>query len=305
MDPGAQAEQRPWSTRLYGWINRTFKYWALVPVLLVLVTMTLYPVMLLLRMSASEITFARGKMTWNLVGLDHLKEALADPVVPVALKNTAIFVLVVVTFETLLGFVAALAISRTHRFNGGYRTILLTPILIPPIAIGVMWRLIYDFNYGLISTVLTAFQIQGPTWTADPTLAMPSIMIVDVWHWTCFVFLILLASLESLPPEALEAARVDGASEWQVLGYVIVPLMRSTIILVVMLRAIMASKVFDQIFLLTRGGPGTATQVISLYIYEVFFVQFRLGYGAFLAVGTAILLSIVVISYLRFSRQAR
>jgi multiple sugar transport system permease protein len=276
-----------------------------VPVLLVLVTLTLYPAMLLLRMSVSEITIARGKTTWTFVGLDHLKEALADPVVPVALQNTAIFILVVVTFETLLGFAAALAISRTHRFNGGYRTILLTPILIPPIAIGVMWRLIYDFNYGLISTVLTAFQIQGPTWTADPTLAMPSIMIVDVWHWTSFVFLVLLAGLESLPGEAMEAARVDGASEWQILRYVIVPLMRSTIVVVVMLRVIMASKVFDQIFLLTRGGPGTATQVISLYVFEVFFTQFRLGYGAFLALGTAILLSIFVILYLRVSRQAR
>jgi multiple sugar transport system permease protein len=113
----------------------------------------------------------------------------------------------------------------------------------------------------------------------------------------------MLAGLESLPGEAMEAARVDGASEWQILRYVIVPLMRSTIVVVILLRAIMASKVFDQIFLLTRGGPGTTTQVISLYVYEVFFTQFRLGYGAFLALGTAILLSIFVLFYLRVSRR--
>ena len=289
---------------MYGWINRTLKYWALVPVLVVLVVLTVYPALHLLRMSLSEITIARGKPTWTFVGLEHLTEALADPVVPIALKNTAIFILVVVSVETFLGFAAALAISRTQRFNGPYRTILLTPILIPPIAIGVMWRLIYDYNYGFISSILNAFQIQGPVWTANPNLAMPSVMIVDVWHWTSFVFLIMLAGLESLPGEAMEAARVDGASEWQILRYVIVPLMRSTIMVVVLLRAIMASKVFDQIFLLTRGGPGTTTQVISLYVYEVFFTQFRLGYGAFLALGTAILLSIFVLLYLRVSRRA-
>jgi multiple sugar transport system permease protein len=122
-------------------------------------------------------------------------------------------------------------------------------------------------------------------------------MIVDFWHWTSFLFLILLAGVESLPFDLYEAARVDGATEFQVFRYITLPLLRPTIIVAMMLRTIFAFKVFDQIFLLTSGGPGTATEVISLYIYKVFFVQNRLGYGAFLALMMALIMGIFVSFY--------
>ncbi len=132
-----------------------------------------------------------------------------------------------------------------------------------------------------------------------------SVIIVDVWHWTSFIFLIMLASVESLPPSLLEAARVDGTGEWQLFRYIILPLMAPTILIAMMLRTILAFKVFDQIFVLTSGGPGTATQVISMHIYKVFSEQFRLGYASFLSLLTALIMTVFVIGYLWANGEVR
>lgn len=279
------------------YVDRTFKVWALVPMLVVLIGLTIYPAFQLIRMSVSDVRFEEGKLVWEYAGLEAIERMAEDPVVPAALRNTLVFVVSAVALETLLGLILALLVSRVRRFSGFYRAVLVIPILIPPIAISVMWRLMYDYNYGVINQLLGAIGIPGPLWTADPNLALPSVIIVDLWHWTSFLFLIMLAGVESLPVELTEAARVDGASEFQVYRHVIIPLLRPTIIVAVMLRTILAFKVFDQIFALTGGGPGTATQVISLHIYNVFFVQFRLGYGAFLALVMAALITVFVVFY--------
>ena len=282
---------------LAGFIDRTFKYWAVLPAILVLALFSLYPTIQLIRMSVSDVEFVEAQRVWTFVGLDHLRTALADPVVPDALRNTLVFVVVVVVVETTLGLILAFLVSRTRRLTGFYRAIFIIPLLIPPIAIGTMWRLAYDYNYGIINPLLGLIGIPGPTWLADPRIALFSVMIVDFWHWTSFLFLIMLAGVESLPHELAEAARVDGASELQIYRRVMLPLMRPTIVVALMLRTIFAFKVFDQIFLLTGGGPGTATEVISLYIYKVYFGQFRLGYGAFLALALALIMSVFVIFY--------
>ena len=277
--------------------DEAFRIWAIIPALLILISLTLYPALQLLRMSVSEVEFVEGALQWEYVGSKHIEQMLTDPVVPDAFRNTLIFVVVVVIVETFFGLVLALAVSRVTRMVGLYRAVLVVPLLIPPVAIGTIWRLMYDYNYGIINPLLGLIGIEGPTWTADPNLALISIMIVDFWHWTSFLFLILLAGVESLPHELNEAARVDGANEWQIYRYVMLPLLRPTILVAMMLRTIFAFKVFDQVFVLTGGGPGTASTVISMYIYEVFFVQFRLGYGAMLALVTALIVSIFVVFY--------
>ncbi|MDO8971721.1 MAG: sugar ABC transporter permease, partial [Saprospiraceae bacterium] len=228
---------------------------------------------------------------------------LQDQVVPIAMRNTLVFVVAVVIIETILAMVIALLVSRSHHLVGLYRTVLLIPLLVPPIAIGTMWRLMYDYNYGFINQVFHLFNIPGQIWTSNPDLALPAIILVDLWHWTSFMFLIILAGLESLPQEINEAARVDGASEPQVFRFITLPLLRPTLITAVMLRTIFAFKVFDEIYLLTGGGPGTATEVISLYIYKVFSGQFRIGYASFLALGLAAVISIFVLFYRRLGRR--
>ncbi len=298
------SSQIPLTSRLGNFIDRTFQYWTIAPLIVTLLFLVAYPSIQLLRMSVSEVDIVKGKAVWEFVGLKHLETALQDPVVPVALKNTLIFVIAVVIIETVLSLLISILVSRSKHLVGLYRTVMLIPLLIPPIAIGTMWRLMYDYNYGFINQVLDLIGIAGPTWTANPKLALPSIILVDLWHWTSFMFLIILAGLESLPVELNEAARVDGASEGQIFRFITLPLLRPTLITAVMLRTIFAFKVFDEIFLLTGGGPGTATEVVSLYIYKVFSGQFRLGYASFLALGLALIISVFVIFYRRLGQRA-
>jgi multiple sugar transport system permease protein len=297
MATSAMDATHPQKWRLSTFLDANFKYWALLPILIFLAVLTLYPVGQLLRMSLSDLEFVKGKLEWTYVGLDHVETLRNDPVVPDALKNTLLFVVVVVTVEALLGLLLAILVSRARRFAWFYRSVYMIPLLIPPIAIGTIWRLMYDYNYGIINQILFELGLAGPLWTANPDLALVSVMIVDVWHWTSFLFLIMLAGVESLPHELSEAARVDGANEVQIYRYIFFPLLLPTIIVALMLRTILAFKVFDQIFLLTGGGPGTSSEVISLYIYKVYFVQSRLGYGALLALLTAAIMSVFVVFY--------
>jgi multiple sugar transport system permease protein len=187
--------------------------------------------------------------------------------------------------------------SQKKRGVGMFSTILMINILVPPVAIGTIWRLMYNFDFGIFNQILVKLGLPPQTWTADPMLAMPAVMVVDIWHWVAFVFLLMLAGIESLPRETIEAARVDGASDSQLLRYVILPLLRPTLLVTLMFRTIFAFKVFDEVYLLTGGGPGVATEVVSLYINRVFFGQFRMGYGAFLSVLTILFISVFIIIY--------
>jgi multiple sugar transport system permease protein len=285
--------------------DRYFHYWALLPALLVIVTLTVFPLLELLRMSVSTVSFAEGRIIWKYTGLDNYYTFLRDETFLAAIRNTTLFVAVVVCLEMLLGFLLALFASQVARWSAVVRGVIMIPILVPAIAIGTVWRLLYNFDFGVFNRVLKALSLPPQNWNGDQLLALPSVMIVDIWHWTAFIFLLMLAGIESLPQEPLEAARVDGASDWQLLRHVVFPLLRPTILVALLFRTIFAFKVFDEVFLLTGGGPGNATEVISLYIYKVFFPQSRMGYGAFLSVITILLTAVFVIAYNRFVRARR
>jgi multiple sugar transport system permease protein len=285
------------------WLDSTFQYWALAPAVLLFAVLTLYPVANLLRMSVSTIDFAKGEFVWTFAGAKNLLTLADDWLFRIALRNTLSFVAAAVVLEMVLGFLLALVASQVTAGSGVYRTILVIPILVPAVAIGCMWKLMYNYEFGIINQILTALRLPGQAWLADVNMAMPAVILVDVWHWVPFVFLILLAGLESLPVEVLEAASVDGANGWQRLWHVIMPLVWPTFSVALMFRTIFAFKVFDEVFLLTSGGPGTSTEVVSLYIYQVFFSENRMGYGALLSIVTIAIISLFVIVYRRTGRS--
>ena len=282
------------------WIfDAGFKYWALAPALIILALLTLYPAFQLLRMSFFHVGYAAGHIAWKPTGFANFKEIVGDPTAMAAYRNTLVFVAITVACETVIGLVLALAVSESRRFSGVYRTVLMLPVLIPPIGIGAMWLMMYDFNYGFLDQIFKLLHLTPQPWLATTQLAFPSIVVVDIWHWTSFLFLILLAGLESLPQDINEAAQIDGAGHFQRLWYVTLPLLRPTITVAAMLRTIFAFKIFDEIYLLTSGGPGDSTQVITPYIQQVFFIQGRMGYAAAMAVVTAVLITIFVVVYQR------
>jgi multiple sugar transport system permease protein len=205
-----------------------------------------------------------------------------------------------VSLELAIGLALAITVSRVSRWKGLLRTLIILPILVPPVAIGSMWRLMYNYDFGVFNQFLAVFGLGPVNWLGDSRFALASVIMVDVWHWVPFIFLILFAAVEGLPSDVVEAARIDGARQAQVTRYIVLPLLGPAIAVAFTFRAILAFKTFDEVFLLTSGGPGTATELISLHLYKVFFAQNNLGYGAMLSV-TVILM---VVSFLLVSRRA-
>lgn len=293
--------RRTWLDRL----DNAFQYWALAPAALLLILLTLYPALNLLRMSVSTIEFVEAAPVWTFDAAGNFRLLLEDWIFRIALKNTIIFMVAVVILQMVIGFALALLARGLTIGKGLIRTIMVLPILVPAVAIGSMWKLMFNYEFGIFNQALATLGAASVDWLGSTSVALISVIIVDVWHWVPFVFLILLAGLEALPIDIYEAAEVDGASSWQRLRYITVPMMWPTISVALMFRIVMAFKVFDEIFLLTSGGPGTATEVASLYIYKVFFQQNRLGYGALLSVVVILMICVFVFTYRRAGLERR
>lgn len=266
--------------------DRRFRWGTLLPAVVVLVVLTAWPMLNLLRMAVSTIEFSRAGATFTFTPAANLARLAADTMFLTNLRTTVIFVAVSVTLEMILGFLLALLVAGVPRGKGLIRTLMILPILVPPVAIGSMWKLMYNYDFGILNQALGLVGLGPVGWLSNPGVALWSVVLVDVWHWTPFVFLILFAGIEGLPRDVIEAARVDGATTAQIVRRIILPLMAPALAVAFVFRAILAFKVFDQIFLLTSGGPGMATEVVSLRLYHVFFKENDLGYGALLSIVT-------------------
>lgn len=268
-----------------GFIDRHFKWFTLGPAAILLLLLTIYPIINLFFMAVSTIRFEQAQEIWNFTPGRNFRSLLNDEIFRTALWNTTIFAVVSVLIETLLGLALAILVASITAFKGIMRTVLIIPVLMPPVAIGSMWKLMYSYDFGVFNQFLTAISFGPVNWLGSSEMALISVIIVDVWHWTPFVFLILFAAVEGLPKEVMEAARVDGATNWDIVFKIMIPLLKPAIAVAMLFRAILAFKVFDQIFLLTSGGPGTSTEVVSLHLYKVFFAQNEMGYGAMLSLA--------------------
>ena len=305
----SRAESREWGTNLHSplstlrsrlgvgdFLERWFPLLLLLPLVVLLLLLSIYPALQLVPLSFSTFTFSGGELRQSFSGLTNLRKLLEDRDLPVILLNTAIFVVASVVIEFFLALGLAVAVNRESRAAQVLKAVFTLPILVPPIVIGTIWRLMYNPNVGVVNAMLRGLGLPAQNWLADGRYALAAVIAVDVWHWTSFVFLILLAGLQTIPREPLEAAQVDGASRWQSFRYVTLPLLKPTMFVAILFRTVFAFKVFDEMFLLTGGGPGNATEVLSLYIYRVEFKFSDLGYGALLSLLTIllVLLSLVV-----------
>lgn len=285
-------------------VNRTFRHWSLLPAVLLFGALTLYPLLNLVRMSVSTIEFSQGAEIWTYAPRQNLDALAHDDILRPALTNTLAFVAVSVAIEMLLGLALAIAVAGV-RGKRWVRTLLILPILVPPVAIGSMWKLMYNYDFGIFNQALVGLGLAPVNWLGSTSLALGSVIAVDVWHWVPFVFLILFAAVEGLPVELLEAARVDGATRWQAVRLIIVPLLRPAIVVALLFRTILAFKVFDEVYLLTAGGPGTSTELINLHLYKVFFEQNQLGYGALLSLAVIAAIAALLLVGRRATRTMR
>jgi multiple sugar transport system permease protein len=271
------------------------RVWMLLPAVLLFVLVALVPIGVLVAMSVARIDWIAGKADWRFVGIDQYVQVLHDTLFRAGVANTIIFAVAAVVVQMVLGFALAMLTTRVTRGRVAYRTVFLLPILVPGIVIGAIWKLMYNFDFGVLNQLLGIAGIAPIDWLGSTATALAAVIAVDVWHWTPFVFLLMLAGLESLPQDVYEAAHVDGATFWQELFHITLPLMLPTIAVTLVFRIIVGVKVFDEIYLLTGGGPGTATEVVSYTIFRRFFTEGQTGYGSAMSVVVLLVLALVFI----------
>jgi multiple sugar transport system permease protein len=233
----------------------------------------------------------------QFVGLDNYARALTSSGLVEALVATAIYAAIVLPAEIATGLFLAVLVHRTIR-SAALRAVLyalaIIPIVIPPVAVGVVARLIFGPDYGVLNHLLLEAGIieREIPWLSSPVGAMFSVGAVDIWQWTPFVYLVLFAGLQTVPHETVEASQVDGASPWQQFWHIEVPYLRPLLLLVLFFRIADVIRVFDHVFVLTGGGPGSTTQFLSLYLYRIAFKFSDLGQAAALAVLVMISMTI-------------
>jgi multiple sugar transport system permease protein len=244
------------------------------PAMVVLIALSVYPMFYAVKVSLTSPSGA-----WTLANFTRLFQ---DRLFGVALIQTVVFTGAALAVEFLLGLALALLIDSLTRGKSLFRAGMLVPMLLPPVVAAVAWRLIYNPQFGVLNGTLRRMgaDTSALTWTSGDASALASVILVDIWEWTPFLFLLLSAGLQAIPHEPIEAARIDGASGWQILRDVTLPLLKPTILLALLLRAMDLVRIFDQIFILTQGGPGTATETASLYIYRTAFRFSNFGYAA-------------------------
>jgi multiple sugar transport system permease protein len=254
------------------------------PAVLYLLLFSIYP--LFYSVNVAFTTTTAGRVGFTLANFTRLAH---DRLFFISLLQTAIFTLAALAIEFVGGLTLALAADSAARNNWPFlkqaRALLLIPMLLPPVVAAVVWRLIYNPDFGVLNGTLKTLGVDTAhlTWIAGESSAMLSVIIVDVWQWTPLMFLLLLAGLQALPVEPFEAALVDGATYWQTLTRVTLPLLRPVIAVAMLLRAMDLLRVFDSIFILTNGGPGFATETASLFIYRTAFRFYDFGYAAVLS----------------------
>lgn len=232
----------------------------------------------------------------EFVGLRNYIEVMQDTYFTESVATTLKFTVFVVVLEFLVGLAIALLLNNIVKARNFFFTIIIVPMMITPIAVGLIWRLLLHSDLGIVNYLLSLMGISGKAWLADSNLALGTVMFIDIWQNVPYMVLVILAGLVTLPSEPYEAAAIDGASRIQSFFRLTVPMMIPTFSVVLLLRSITALKTYDLIFVLTRGGPGTTTEVISYHIYQQAFRYLEIGKAS--SMSYLLLLMIVPIAFL-------
>jgi len=273
------------------------------PTVIILVLIILVPLGYSLALSLYSWRLTQINQPKTFVLFQNYLEILADPIFWTAIRNTFAFVIGTVSVELVLGFLVALLVTEIVRGRRLANSIILLPMIITPVVVALMWRYMYDPQFGIINYALKSLGMAKPVgFLSRDNLALPSIMLVDIWEMTPFVILVLHSGMLTVPEEMMEAARVDGAAYWQVVRHLVIPYLSPLILLILLLRTMDTYRVFDVVFVLTKGGPGLATEVIGMYTYRSSFIFFRMGFGMALAIVTLMIVLAISLAYLRFLR---
>ncbi len=276
-------------------LRGTDRYWnvlSLAPLCLLLFFLTIIPLLNLVYTSFFKVTWD-GSYLYEGIGFQNFFDLVENKFYIPGVKNTIQFALITVIIQVIIAYVIAIVLNKI-KYRIIYLSIFMLPILLPPIVIGSIWRLMYGFDFGLFNYLLSYLGVMPIDWLGAPEIAFLSIVILDIWHWTPFSVILLITAIEGIPKDIFEAGLMDGTNFLKEVYYLITPLIMPTIIVASLFRFIMSFKVFDEIYLLTQGGPGTATEVVSFSIYETYFESDNIGLGSAMSVTTLILIILIM-----------
>jgi multiple sugar transport system permease protein len=238
----------------------------------------------------------------SFVGVGNYAALAGDAPFLRAVGRTLLFALSSTAIELVLGFFIALFMNRAFLGRSIARAALLTPMVITPTIVGVIWYILFHDSAGPLNWMLDLLDLGPVRWLSDPAIAFTSLILTDVWHWTPFMFLLLLSAMQGIPQELYESARMDGATRPQEVRYITLPMIRDTVLVAIVLRSMTAFEIFAEPFVMTGGGPNEATSTVSLYIYKAAFLFFKMGYAGAMVVVSIVLLSALYSIYLRYVR---
>lgn len=287
-------------TRFAGFGDRHFLVLASWPSLIVMLAVTAVPFSAAIALSLTNYNLVRSS-EWKFIGFDNFRRVWSDPEIPTVLFNTAYLVIGTTVLDTVLGLVLAVLIDTKVRGAGLIRSLFMLPIMTAPIVVALTWRAMFNNDAGWINYFLGLLHLPEPLWLGNPLLAMPAVIIADMWTAIPFQAILLLAGLLTVPTELKEAAISDGANRWQVFRYVTLPWIRPVLFIAVVLRFIDEFRKFEGIQILTTGGPGIASTPLNLQIYNTGLLYQQIGYAAAMGVVLVLLVALsVAVIYLIF-----
>ena len=266
-----------------GLSDRWFSVLLIAPAMAIILIFALLPLAYAIDVSFRLADLTRGGVK-NFVGLENYRTVLHDKAFWDSTWITVKFTAAAVSLQMILGISIAFLIHGATVGKGVIRSLMILPLATSAAVTGLFWRYLYDTQFGLINFFLSLLGLPQPNWLGDINIALWSVVLFDVWQWTPFVALIALAGLQSLPKEPFEAAELDGASTWRVLRVLTFPMLKPVLFLVVVLRTIDCMRLYDAVAVLTRGGPGTATETMTFYLYRTGLKLFRMDYASTMAI---------------------
>ncbi len=282
---------------------RQLGWWMMAPTLAMLAANSIFPLLYAVTVSFKNYQILIP-VPHRWVGFANYGKIFSDHLFWSSLGVTLWFLAGVVFVQFPVGMGLALLLNRLRRFQDVLATLLLIPTIISSTVAGFQWVQLFNYRFGPLNYLLGLLGLGQPTWTADPSLALPSLIFVDFWQWTPFMTLLLFAGLRSLPVSIVEAARVDGSTAWQVVWRIYLPLLRPVIGIALILRVLMSFKLFDIIYVLTAGGPGTVTENLAFFTYVQGFRYFNLGYASALAILQLIVVAALAKALIALTRRS-
>jgi multiple sugar transport system permease protein len=299
LDP---LQAQPFNFSQMGGMNLPFRIVSILPLTAFVAAFVAFPIGQLVWMSFGDVQLKAGSFSWSFAGLENFQRMLGDDMFLSSVRVTSIFTVSAVLLTLLFGTAMALAVNTLTKRSKWAQNVLVWPAIVTPVVISVLWILLLNPQIGLINKFLPALGLESQTWLASPGSALAAIVVVDVWHWTPVVFLFVFAALSGIDDSIIEAATVDGADFFERVRHILLPLIMPAIMAAAAVRFVMSIKAFDEMYLLTYGGPAHATTVLTIYLKSVFSESYDYSYGAALSV-TVVMVVVLVVGAIAGSRS--